>query len=418
MKYYAFSDTKWNRLLYALFLLALLLLSRDSMYGLTVFGFYPSQAAMLVILAVFGLAFLIVQRKHLKEIFTDPRLPALGIFALLFLLPMILKRDWQLMYLSILLYIAIAVFVSYFTTLARTSRAYLAVLSVLSVYAMLATYVIRILPDQGLITMPVFENDAGFHFYQMGLSVVSIDFVTMRNFGIFREPGVYQFFVLLGLVLNNYTAQWEKPWQLWTVNIILGLTMLSTFATGGIIEMGLLVIFLFWDKKWYRLKKARILAYAALLALAGAVVWVLVTKNVLYEELIGIFGKFDGENETGSSRIGSILTDLDIFLHHPILGDSIYNVLHAQVDNTSSTMIQYAAFGAVTASLHVLAWGALVWDKNRHVLGNLFLMLVLFMGFNTQNFNGNPIFWLFPILALVERGLPWVLARKGKAHGN
>ena len=34
------------------------------------------------------------------------------------------------------------------------------------------------------------------------------------------------------------------------------------------------------------------------------------------------------------------------------------------------------------------------------------LKLILFMSFNTQNLVANVYFWLFPMMALVERGLP------------
>ena len=36
----------------------------------------------------------------------------------------------------------------------------------------------------------------------------------------------------------------------------------------------------------------------------------------------------------------------------------------------------------------------------------LVLLLILFMSFNTQNLTANVFFWLFPMMALVERGLP------------
>mgnify|MGYP003294427873 CR=1 FL=1 len=36
----------------------------------------------------------------------------------------------------------------------------------------------------------------------------------------------------------------------------------------------------------------------------------------------------------------------------------------------------------------------------------LVLLLILFLSFNTQNLIANVYFWLFPMMALVERGLP------------
>ncbi len=412
MKRYSFPDKKVYQVLFVLFLFCMLMTSRDTMFCLHLLGFYRTQLVVVLLLAAVGILFLWVQRKNLREIFTDGRMWLILGAAVLMLLPMLVKRDWQLMYFSILLNICAAIFLTYFVSLEQTAKCYVVILTGLSAFSVLATYFLRILPDRGLLPVPVFDNGR-VDFYNFFLSIVPIDYVKNRNFGIFREPGVHQFFLLLGLFLNNYTAQWKKSWQLWTVNAVLGFTMLSTFATGGLIEMGLLVIFLFWDKKWYRDKRARYAAYGVILALCVAVAVILIQKNSLYYELIGVFGKFK-DSDSGSSRLDSIYMDLQFFLHHPIFGERLSTVLHGVADNTSSTMIQYAAFGAVTGSLHVAAWGFLAWDRKRNILGNLLLLLILFMSFNTQNLIWDLFFWLFPVMALAERGLPLLSERRRK----
>ena len=411
MKRYSFPDTKIYRILFVLFIFCMLMMTRDTMFCLHILGFYRTQFVVVLLLAAVGILFLWVQREHLREIFTDGRMWMMLGAAVLMLLPMLVKQDWQMMYFSILLNICAAIFFTYFVSLQRTARCYLVILTALSAFSVLATYGLRLLPDRGLLPVPEFDNGR-VSFYNFFLSAVPISYVKNRNFGIFREPGVHQYFLLLGLFLNNYTARWEKPWQVWTINAILGFTMLTTFATGGLIEMGLLVIFLFWDKKWYRDKRARWAAYGVILALCGAVAVIVIQKSSLYYELIGVFGKFK-DGDSGSSRFQSIFMDLQFFLHHPIFGERLATVLHAVADNTSSTMIQYAAFGVITGSLHVVAWGFLVWDKKRNVLGNLLLMVILFMSFNTQNFIWDLFFWLFPVMALTERGLP-LLSKIGR----
>jgi len=56
----------------------------------------------------------------------------------------------------------------------------------------------------------------------------------------------------------------------------------------------------------------------------------------------------------------------------------------------------------------------LAWKKERSVLMNLFLLVILFLPFNTQNVIHDMFFWLFPVMALVERGLPLIPERAGK----
>ena len=405
MNLYSFPRKRGYQWVFALYFLAILLLSRDTLPAMNLVGFAGSQVLTAVLTAGLGLVFLIYHRRQLKNILRDPRISLALVSAVLLLAPMAFKRDWQLMYFSILFYILAGIFLSFFLDLKTASRYYVVILSALGLYSVLCTYVLRLLPDRGILNVPIFSISSGVEFYNFGLAQVSLEYVKNRNFGIFREPGVYQFFLLLGLYLNNCRADWEKNSQLWTVNILLALTMLSTFATGGVLEMGLLAVFLFFDKKWYREKKARLIACGLiLLGIAGAA-YIVITENGLYVDFIGMITKFSDE-ESGLGRFDAIVTDLSVFLHHPILGDTVSNVLHAVADNTTSTMVLYAFLGILGGSLHVAAWAALSWDKERGVFSNLFLLLILFMSFNTQNLSWNTIFWLFPMIALSQRGLP------------
>ena len=105
-------------------------------------------------------------------------------------------------------------------------------------------------------------------------------------------------------------------------------------------------------------------------------------------------------------RKSAISANLQFITRNPLAGDMIANVLHGTNHNTSSTLLLYAILGVVGGSLNVAAWIALLWKRERMLLGNLMLLVILFMSFNTQNLVANVFFWLFPMMALVERGLP------------
>jgi len=72
----------------------------------------------------------------------------------------------------------------------------------------------------------------------------------------------------------------------------------------------------------------------------------------------------------------------------------------------------FAIFGIGGGVLHVLSWVALLWKKDRPVVGNLALLVIAFITFNTQNTIHDTFLWLFPMLALMERGLPLLNFRK------
>ena len=74
MKQYSFPRNRIWQLLLIFLLLGLMLFSRDTMMSMSLLGFYKCQFLSIGLMAAAGLCFLAVQRKRLKEIFTDDRL--------------------------------------------------------------------------------------------------------------------------------------------------------------------------------------------------------------------------------------------------------------------------------------------------------------------------------------------------------
>ena len=408
MKYYRFPQWKCGGALAGLILLGLLLFSRESYYCTLVIPFVTCQVVTYGILAALGLSFLAVNRKKLGAVFTDARMVAAAVFALVFLAPMVIKQDWRLMYVSILMGLLVAVLFSYFSTSEEISKVYVVVITVLSVYSLLTHYGLRYLVEGGLLKVPSFYNYWGFEFYNFGLSVESVTFVKNRNFGMFREPGVYQYFLVLGLVLNNYMISWKKNWQLWLVNGVLAVAVLSTFATGGVIEMGLLAVVLFFDKKWYKSKIGLGLCITGVVAVGAAGAYILIGKGPLYEDLYYMFYKLVSPEESSVSRVGSIVMNLRMFLENPLVGQKMEPVLQGIQDNTSSTTIMLAITGILGGLVHIASWLALAWNRERKLWVNLALAMILFMSFNTQNLTWDPFLWLLPVMALLEKSIPYV----------
>ena len=412
MRQYRFMETRAGKLAFGVFLFIMLLLARDTLITSCLLGFSRSQFLMLGLICVFGLTFLLINRRELKSIVTDKRMMAVLASAVILLLPMLIKRDWQMMYFSILICLFFAIFLTYFTSYKAVAQYYVVILSALGVYSLFATYILKGYAQSGVISVPVFYNSNEWEFLNFGLSyAVNWDY-WYRNFGIFREPGVYQFFVLLGLYLNNYAVSWKKAWQLWVVNIALAATMISTFAIGGFIELGLFALFLYFDKKWYREKWGKIAGITAAVAVIAVIVHIFVKIHspnfelTVYYEFYDMFLRLTTDSDSSVDRFSAIFTDLGFFFQNPLFGETISNVLHGTNHNTSSTLILYAVLGFVGGTLNVAAWVALTWKKERCVFGNLTLLVILFMSFNTQNLVADVFFWLFPYMALMERGLP------------
>lgn len=413
MKQYPLINSKLSKILFGLFLTAMLFLSRDTLFSSCIIGFVKSQFVMLGLIVFLGVIFLWVNRSELTGIMKERRMFVLAASVLMIVLPMALKQDWQLMYFSILLCVLTAVFFTYFTTSSEVAKYYVVILTALGLYSIFVTYCLKMPAREGLIAPKVFYNSTGFEFFDFGFAYVGTAKYWHRNFGIFREPGVYQYFVLLAVYLNNYLVQWNRQWKLWVCNVALAFIMLSTFAIGGFAELGLLIVFIYFDKKWYREKWGKIAAITAVAAAIGAVGLFFYKmyctpffEKTIYFEFYDMFVRATTDSDSMMDRKDAVFTNLEFFFRNPLLGNSIANVLHGTNHNTSSTMLLYAIFGVVGGTMNVAAWIALLWKRERHWIGNLILLPILFLSFNTQNLTANVFFWLFPMMALVERGLP------------
>ncbi len=412
MKQYPMIQSRGSKIAFGLYLAAMLFLSRDTLISSCLIGFTKSQVLMFGLILLLGVAFLWVNRSRLTQILKDRRIMLMAFSAAVLLVPMLVKRDWQLMYFSILLCVLFAVFLTFFTTSREIAKYYVILLTALGVYSIFATYVLRELVRAGMFTVPVFYNSNEWPFLNFGLAyAVNWEF-WHRNFGIFREPGVYQFFVLLAVYLNNYYVDWDRQWKLWFCNVALAFVMLTTFAIGGFAELGLFIVFVYFDQRWYRENWGKIAGVCFALAVAAVVGYILYRvrqpgfEQTVFYEFYDMFIRLFTNSDSANDRVNAITTNLQIFTGNPLLGDTVAHVLHGTAHNTSSTLLLYAIGGIVCGTLNVAAWVALAWKRNRNVFGNLVLLVILFMSFNTQNLIANVYFWLFPMMALVERGLP------------
>ena len=411
MTYYRFPDNKLVKLCFPLALLILQMVARSTMYTSTFLGFTLSQAVMIGTIVLIGFTFLAVNRKNLKAVLTDRRMLLFGMAAMVILLPMLVKGDWQLMYFTILLSWFFAIFLTYFTTVEELGKYYVLILTALSALSLVGLFVLKPLVHMGWIPGNPFDSPGGWHMFNFGLTFVcdkNLHMVNaLRNFGIFREPGLFQTFLFVAIQLNNYTVNWDKPWKMWAVDAVLFMTLLTTFATGGVLALGIYIVFLFFDKGLYRVRRMQILAAAVVAVGMLLLVYALRKGGSWAYELIGMVEKFVYRSYSFDARIESVVADAELFVSHPILGADMNEVVYAVPNNTATSAILFAVFGIVGGCVHVLSWAALAWRKERHWMMNVILMVILFIPFNTQNVMHDMFFWLFPAMALAQ----WCLTR-------
>ena len=401
-KRYPFPQKKVFQVLFGLYLFSILYFCRVSQVSYYLLGFYKSQFLSLSITLLALLVFLIYQRKHLLQIVFNYRIALAILFAAAILIPMCVKKDWQMMYFSILLSILMGVFFSYFISCAQAGKGFCVVMATLAAYSLAAFFALRPLADRGILAPPVFVNAYGGEFYNYLLAFVPKTLVRDRNFGIFREPGVYQFFLFLALYLCFYHVQWEKQTSMWVCGGILCLTLLSTFSTGAIAAMAVLLLTVYFEKKLYRSSLGKLLTALVLGLGIAFLAYLFIRKPPLYATLLYMFQKVTPGNPSFDDRFESIHVNLHLLSFRPKVGRDVSYVLEIIADNTSSTTILFAILGIFSGWLHVIAWLCLVLRGKGHIVTKLLCLLALAVTFNTQNLISDPYFWIFPIMALIE----------------
>ena len=409
MTYYRFPENKPVKLCFLICLYALQVVARSTMYTSIFLGFNRAQYSMIGLVVLIGILFLVYNRKRWKQIFSDRRMILMTGAALILLLPMLVKHDWQLMYFTVLLSWLFAIFLTYFTDTRELGRWYVLIMTALSAVSLVGLFILKPLALAGVLPQIRFDSPGGWHMFNFGLTFVCDKNNQMDNalraFGIFREPGLFQIFLFVAIQLNNYWVEWKKSWQMWAVDAVLFVSLLTTFATGGVLALGLYVVFLFFDKGLYRDRRLQLLAVIAVAAAIGLLAYALAQGGTWAYELIGMVEKLFNQSESYTDRLDSVFTDAAYFLANPLAGADLAEVLFSVPNNTATSPILFAVFGIVGGCVHVLSWAALAWKRNRHWAMNMMLMLILFVPFNTQNVMADMFFWMFPMMALSEQCL-------------
>lgn len=390
-------------LLWCLLIAIFLYTTRDSIYCLNVIPFSVCYAIQAVLVGAGSLGLLYRYRRKPAALLQDRRVWLLGVCLVLVALPMAAKRDWQLMYGTVGFAIFASFLASFWTDTRSLARYYVAVLCFLAACSLVICCLLRPLILHGVITPGSIPNGYGYYNFYFGVFCKEPALYN-RNFGIFREPGVYQFFLILALYLNNDKAQWDSSRITWVCNGILSATMFTTLALGGLVEMALLAVILFFDKGWYRNRKARILALSVIGILVAAYNIIHWIDGPLWGEIWMLKHKLFSGEDSVVERVGSLQLNLQLFFSSPVFGVKLKEIVKNPIlaNNTSSSTILFAMLGMLGGLMHVASWIALVWQKRRNLLFSLAYAAVLAMSFNTENMITDVYLWLFPMMAVCE----------------
>ncbi len=218
------------------------------------------------------------------------------LFTLLLVGTVVTNLDFSIKYIYILILCAISFLYCGIIDINSFKESYLQVTYLLSLFSLFST-VAYYIAYPIVARFPVVVNSAGTKFYFLLLSVVPQKtlYVGYRNYGIFREPGVYSVFLIAAVLFELSKKRLNK--KRFIVQII---TLITTFSTAGYIVMGIIIIGgIILTNRNIKLK------IILIIALLAVVIYVYHSGI-----LLGQLRKLTTENDSLEARLGSFIVNI------------------------------------------------------------------------------------------------------------
>ena len=273
---------------------------------------------------------------------------------------------------------------------------YIFILSIISILV----FIVANSFDWLLDYFTVHVNTAGVEFANLYIAAVYKGVGLIRNTSIFREPGVFGIYLLLGIIFELfYSAKINKK----HIFIFL-IALFTTFSTAAFIILFLVIIgYLFKrDKMNFIKNKSTIIFFVAI---------VIVILSSYPETYLRIFSKLDSESVSYgnlTARVASIVVNFYIFVSNPVVGCGLsnygdlfttYSIQHfgiplkASGQATNSFMSIFATYGFLYGSILICSFMGLIRKFSKNIFIQIILFLSLMMMFSNEDMRYSLLFY-------------------------
>lgn len=266
-------------------------------------------------------------------------------------------------------------------------------------------FLVQIIAPSFFLFFPKVTNSSGIVFYSTFFSNNTMrESYGVRNYGIFREPGIFVVFLTTAILLELITG--EKKTKTKKL-IVFSIGMLTTLSSAGYIILGIIYISIIIMNKEIKHK-------GSLIILIIVSLLILLTRTTLLSINGGLLSKFiEGTNSYGSwfARQSSLIENMRIALEHPIAGIgrySLYNTVltksgvYMAIDNTNTITIAYAAYGFIFGTF--ILFGCWVfWEKTNKRALNIVIFLIFFAALSNEDMGQNYLFYFFVFKGIIDK---------------
>ena len=257
------------------------------------------------------------------------------------------------------------------------------IMTFLAVYSLI-TFAIKLISVDLFSWLPTIEKN-GIIYYNAVFSIISSSNFTLRNFGIFWEPGAFAIFLNIALYFELFENKFNPKRVL-----LFFITILTTVSTLGIFCIFILFFaFITVNKNFISNKIKFAVSFAAVLCLLV----MLVFGDEYILQVFGKLGVLEGSsvNDSTNVRINAIIYPGTAFLQNPVLGVGYDDYLFIQerfCENmaTCSFLNLLCLFGLVGGLLPIIGCVRFFIVNNQSFLTKCFLLGFVLLLFSTENF--------------------------------
>lgn len=242
-----------------------------------------------------------------------------------------------------------------------------------------------------LSLLPVFLNSADNAFYNALVFCVPVTNSVVRNYGIFREPGVYQMYIIWAMVFQVGILKNAKTSRM----VVYILALLTTYSTTGYFALGLVIILFLLSREENNGR-----TYKTVLGITVCIfcVCAFVSPDLFDVLSDTVFGKLSNmSRHTTIARVGSITVNAKIFFDNILFGVGLTRLSElfpvycrdlygfASVHNTNTILIQFSTHGIFYGLLWTLGYIRLSWKLGSDTLSRMIyfgIFVILFVGEN------------------------------------
>ncbi|WP_010251225.1 hypothetical protein [Acetivibrio cellulolyticus] len=287
----------------------------------------------------------------------------------------------------------------------KFSNIFVKVMLVIAVFSLFA-YAISIISPSIIRLFPNTYFRPHFEVYNLGLSYVNLATYQIRNMGIFWEPGAYQTYLVLAIILEVFYVRSKSRLSL----IILFTALITTWSTTGLINAALLfLIYIIESNKDSKYRAIKIIVSLVIIAIIVYNIYLVLPTHLQYAVWRKITLYLNDEhvvNTSAAVRVDSIIYPIRAFFESPLVGvgySGLKNsVLIAGHNMTTNTPVNwFASYGLIFGS--IFTYTLLTFARSMTTRVGLFFLIFLsiFLSISTENYLWNISvisFLLFPLV--------------------